>query len=761
MTSQDPIKFVSQRFDRLESHFTSKIFPYFEDKHPTQVANWQRQLTSIKEELTKRPQTRIALLGSTGAGKSTLINALLGESILPTSSTGVCTATVTSVQHTEEKIYRAKITFLKIADWEKELDDLKKLTDKTIEEDSPNEVGDDDFTKVLKERMKAVYGLSELPKDITSLKLPEDILDYMENGKPLVIQEIDVKEFRKQLKDHLIPKKDHLIPKEEDKRHYWPLIKGVEVFGNFDTLRNGAIIVDLPGLNDPNQARQKVAEDYIKEASFIWVVCEIKRSMTADIENSLIEQRLLTRLLLEGRVDSLTFIGTSADNIGDESQAIEDFNLSEDATTIEIIRARNRSFIETTNSSMAKIASEMSEVIQKASDGENSLPKLRETLLQTKKLPVSSIGYFKPKKYGFNDENDTGIPDLISHLNDICTRNSPQTYANNLNLEIDLLKEELQLFFRAQLEEEVAEQFDRLREILNQLYSDLQEHLNSIKVEAINSFIEHQRVFESALQQAEKKAKNQLTPISEGWRSMNVKTLKACVDRDGESFTSSSKKVFYLNDDIKNCLFDPLMGSWNDFFDRNKTAFIQLGEQLAEHSESFMTEFNFKDKMTTSGSNATLAIISDSTNLIRNRLQVRVGDEEKRIDGKTKGVRRNLVTSIPTIIKEKMLVAYGKASRERGDGMRDRMVDILKEHAESSSSKIFNSLESQEKGEISSKLEGEISELTTYFIEQSKILVRDVYNQIKFILDNIEDNSDISDEDIAAITEIMQSTETL
>lgn len=60
------------------------------------------------------PQTHIALVGNTGAGKSCLLNALLDEeAMLPTSAMRACTAVVVEISRAAEgSLYEAEVEFL-------------------------------------------------------------------------------------------------------------------------------------------------------------------------------------------------------------------------------------------------------------------------------------------------------------------------------------------------------------------------------------------------------------------------------------------------------------------------------------------------------------------------------------------------------------------------------------------------------------------------------------------------------------------------
>ena len=60
---------------------------------------------------------------------------------------------------------------------------------------------------------------------------------------------------------------------------YWPLIKVVKIFIKAPVLDTGAIIVDLPGVHDSNEARANVAKNYLKNCSGLWIVAPIIRAV--------------------------------------------------------------------------------------------------------------------------------------------------------------------------------------------------------------------------------------------------------------------------------------------------------------------------------------------------------------------------------------------------------------------------------------------------------------------------------------------------
>lgn len=74
----------------------------------------------------------IAVCGATGAGKSSILNAVLDDNIVPTSGMRACTAVVTEIAYHDKNTIEADVSFLSMEEW---IAELKVLLDDLVEED--------------------------------------------------------------------------------------------------------------------------------------------------------------------------------------------------------------------------------------------------------------------------------------------------------------------------------------------------------------------------------------------------------------------------------------------------------------------------------------------------------------------------------------------------------------------------------------------------------------------------------------------------
>lgn len=134
----------SRKFlEDLKAPMASFVDQHRDAKHWVQqigmlcVCNIQTWLTWIDALLKQEVDTPtiIGVVGNTGAGKSSVINAMLEEErLVPTNCMRACTAVVTEMSWNSSKLahekYRADIEFISAAEWRKDLElSLSELID--------------------------------------------------------------------------------------------------------------------------------------------------------------------------------------------------------------------------------------------------------------------------------------------------------------------------------------------------------------------------------------------------------------------------------------------------------------------------------------------------------------------------------------------------------------------------------------------------------------------------------------------------------
>ncbi|CAI6329371.1 unnamed protein product [Periconia digitata] len=297
------------------------------------AATWKQAVEELESQAEReRPRTIIGVVGNTGAGKSSVINALLDEErLVPTNCMRACTAVVTSISHNTSKDtstkYRAEIQFIEPADWERELrilmTEFSENGTLSAETKDPNSDAGVAWSK-----FKAVY--PKIPKDALRDWTPEKlmgvktVLDCLGTTKHVnsaspdrfyagLQKYVDSKEKtgvqdRKGKKD----KKDKLSSPEIE---YWPLIKEVRIYTKAKALETGAVVVDLPGVHDSNAARAAVAERYIKQCTGLWIVAPINRAVDDKAAKNLLGDSFKRQLKYDGNYSNVTFICSKTDDI--------------------------------------------------------------------------------------------------------------------------------------------------------------------------------------------------------------------------------------------------------------------------------------------------------------------------------------------------------------------------------------------------------------------------------------------------------------
>jgi energy-coupling factor transporter ATP-binding protein EcfA2 len=659
-------------------------------------ASWEKRLSALLNDVRTKPQIPIALVGSTGSGKSTLLNALLGVEVLPVSNMKPCTAVVTSVQYSQSPVFQATVTFLSRQAWDEELRKLKD-TFKDGDKDDDTEGADEwlVISRSTKDKICAVYGLDkesvEKMPDLNTLRLDPQMAACLEGeGSRVFLEAATAKELKQKLRGYL-----------SSEERFWPLIKTVEISGSFDALRHGAVLIDLPGVNDPNQAREEVTRSFLRDAPFIWIAFNTKRGMTRDIHQLLVKQDLLRQFLMHGKHDAVTFIGTHADDF-DPEQAIDEFNLDIDASNAEIIRERTRRVVTQVRADLEDISTELAHVANAKFD---DLERLKHTLAQTKVFVVSTRAYMQiqrisqgRKDYGIERIDDSGVPAVIRHLSEVCRKQDVRAHHEDIEQRLGFVVDEVRSFFLARISQielqqgALRQKADELKSRLAGPRTTLAAETDRIRDHASVRFDNRREQFESGVKLAADRARRGLEDRFDRWGSMHHMTLRACMVRDGE-FQSSNGNYYDFNKDIALPLLESIPFTWDDFFGQHlRDSLTEVREQLKARGEVFLERL--KSEASQSGVFAAerIASLSSDIELSQRNIEFHVDEKTKGVLRTIQRVRSKLGDGITDTVRNSMLPAYAAAKDESGPGMKRRMLNIITRHADQSCNQLFDNI---------------------------------------------------------------------
>ncbi|KAI2630740.1 hypothetical protein GGR54DRAFT_584008 [Hypoxylon sp. NC1633] len=289
------------------------------------VAAHAKAIRDLKER-AHNPKTILGVVGSTGHGKSSLINALLDEErLVPTNCVRACTAVVTEISWNKsddpEQRYMAEIDFISEEDWRRELEILFQDLAVSAAEPSASFANGDSDIDVAWAKVKAVY--PALTRDQLSqtnaATLMSDATVQRYLGSPQTVTGPEASSFHKNVQVYIDSlRKEWAAENVKDEKQsieLWPLVKVVRIYTKADVLSTGAVIVDLPGVEDSNAARAAIAENYMAKCSGIWVVAGITRAINDRVAQKLLGQSFKLQINCDGNYSGLTFVCSKTDDI--------------------------------------------------------------------------------------------------------------------------------------------------------------------------------------------------------------------------------------------------------------------------------------------------------------------------------------------------------------------------------------------------------------------------------------------------------------
>lgn len=297
----------------------------------TQAEQWLKSIANV-ESLAEPNRTIVGVVGNIGAGKSSVISAVLDEErLLPTNCMRACTAAPTEISYNHsdqpDELYRAEVEFITAEDWIKDLQGLySDLLDGNgeISRDCTNQGSN---AGVAYAKIKAVYPKTtrESITATTPEPLTREVSDVLGTTKKL--KATTAASLYRKLQEYVDSKEKNT----EKKMEYWPLIKVVRIYTKASALATGAVLVDLPGVQDSNAARAAVAARYMKSCTGLWIVAPITRAVDDKAAKSLLGDSFRRQLKFDGTYLAVTFICSKTDDIS-VTEAAESLKLEEETS---------------------------------------------------------------------------------------------------------------------------------------------------------------------------------------------------------------------------------------------------------------------------------------------------------------------------------------------------------------------------------------------------------------------------------------------
>lgn len=295
---------------------------------------------------------------------------------------------------------------------------------------------------------------SILPTSITPTTSRLTIIKYGEKQKiHLIYKDGSSKEISDNFENAL----SEYVAKDGDKLEQ---IEIAEVYINSDFLKEGVIIIDSPGLNDPEIERMEVTNNYIKKADSILYLLTATQSWKKS-EKDFLEKKIL----IKEDLDKIFFLLNYWDLIEEEH------------------REEVKSFVEEqVKISIDKVSKELGKVLSPPPIVPISA-KTEENFDYLHKELWNYLGSKKGEEI-INQKNknlDTAKKDIKNLLSEkISVQNKEVTEISNtlkkLQIEIDKLKEDVDLFNQG-LDEDVSEEVENWAGEIEEYYNNLQKEI--------------------------------------------------------------------------------------------------------------------------------------------------------------------------------------------------------------------------------------------------------------------------------------------
>ncbi|KAH7323547.1 hypothetical protein BKA65DRAFT_70778 [Rhexocercosporidium sp. MPI-PUGE-AT-0058] len=561
----------------------------------------------------------IGIVGDSGVGKSSLINSLLDEvNLADTAGLGAaCTSVVTEYRLRLPK-HSAKYTI-----------EIDRMTNSEIEEQLREllwsyrffHITDLDDQGIRADEQARLEAQSKLAWDTLQAafgpqrELTETYLQDPSDGAENRIQN-KLKEWSSDLR---WPDESHESGwlgsaetvddcKNRTRKfltgNLWPFIKVIRIYLSSQVLKSGAILADLPGFHDSNNARVKAAEGYMYKCDEVFVVADITRvSTNKNVE--LIFQKSLGSNLNNGRPSQgVSLICTRSEDFDSDEVSRTFFSDRKNPNTCRVKQLKEM---------LDEIESdpERPGALRQRDDAQDELNYLFMTnrndyierlvtknhaaLFKNRKLSVFCVSnkayqdYRKRPRVHELSIRGSGIPALRGHCHKIPAQAQFRISHHFLTITLKSLVQRVQLWLAGGSQETMPNDAT-VQKLLDTIKQDLKNNMKDFVAQTEEAQIE---IAKDCLMQPMKSNLGSWTQsalqASNGWSSLHH-TQYAAFCRGHGSYESAKCPRANWNLEIIEDMVDTLSISWEEHRERTGTSMDEFERLVISSLEALLTQ---------------------------------------------------------------------------------------------------------------------------------------------------------------------------
>lgn len=570
-----------------------------------QVDRLLRCLTDISSAITAVPRFQVAFLGPSRHGKSTLLNALTGTSVLPMSDVRPCTASIVTLGWSQN--WEVTIKFISKKRLLKELDlalqDAKEELER-IEQNAEEDIPDDPrlFYSIL-QRFMLQHGIEsdrpprEILDTLTRNPTAESISKYL--GMTATMPGATLEAITRKVEDYL-----------STKEIYWSIVDSCEISGPFEDWHRKLTLVDLPGTNDRDPERTRITESMREKARAVALV-KSDSNLGQDIESWLQNSSVLSQFLeaTERSHQRIFILRTKFDSYHpeiDESLLTDDDDEEREA---ELEHEAIAKHMAEQSNSFHKMLRDIAAPLLPHARNEEEQEKLDELTNRLNQIPVFFVsaqahevfaGRFSTLRKNrrllserFNDDPEqTGVPGLRRYISELAEEFASDNYYADLQRRLEREVDQLVRFFRREgvaIEAELAGAGQSVRnavvEIRESVVPDWKAEVRRKSREISAQSREWSNGIRNRLDQVWRMSERRLRDKQDKWDHIAWNSLKATA-RKGGSHTTCRGIHIDINQDICSILVDDVILAWTAYRDFMIQDGIELStSELMSHLE--------------------------------------------------------------------------------------------------------------------------------------------------------------------------------